>query len=213
MSAGRHFLSRNDLVKDAPWTRNSGFQPDQSRSLPGCTGPHQMVLRCGQDARATSQAGSLTYVPAASSTAFIRLRSLACAILLTLASLPNLLATPTPLPPPSHSAPVFKEKPFGPKPPPLPTQPEKPIARVRKPIPLPWIIAGIVLCLAAVSIVLLRSARAWRSSNLFDRQYRFPLPDQVEQRFGGRKCGGYMATVSFGPIGPRPDVDSKTKDA
>jgi len=131
-----------------------------------------------------------------------RVRPLVCAILLTVAWLPTVLATPTPFPAPSTSAPVFREKPFGPKPPPLPTQAKKIEVKPGKPIPIQWIVGGIAFALVVVGIVLYRSARAWRSSNLFDRQYRFPVSDKVDLRLGAKKCGGYMATIRFEPQTP-----------
>lgn len=64
-------------------------------------------------------------------------------------------------------------------------------------IPRAVLIAGAALLLLVSGIVLFKSARAWRSSNLFDRQYRFPPPGPVALRFGGSRCGGQLATLKF----------------
>ena len=66
-----------------------------------------------------------------------------------------------------------------------------------KPIPRAVLIAGAAVLLLVSSILLLKSARAWRSSNLFDRQYRFPAPGPAALRFGGNRCGGQLATLKF----------------
>ncbi len=103
-------------------------------------------------------------------------------------------------PSPAPSAPLFRERPFGPRPMPTPTPRDRPVAsEERKPIPIGWTIAGWSLAALAVAAILYGSVRAWRSSNLFGRQYRFPTPNEVSLRFGGTKSGGHMATVEFGP--------------
>ena len=42
------------------------------------------------------------------------------------------------------------------------------------------------------------AARIWRTANLFDHAYRFTEPTEpAALRFGGRRCGGRMATSEF----------------
>ena len=43
------------------------------------------------------------------------------------------------------------------------------------------------------------ASRAWRSSNVFDRQYRFPEGGEAALRFGATRSGGHMATIKFEP--------------
>ena len=69
----------------------------------------------------------------------------------------------------------------------------------RRPVPLPWKIAIAVVVTVGAGFVLAFSMRAWRSSNLFDRQYRFPAVADVRFRLGGNKSGGCMAVIEFGP--------------
>lgn len=64
-------------------------------------------------------------------------------------------------------------------------------------IALGWKIAIIAVIASAVGTGLYFSVRSWRSSNLFDRQYRFPSVAQVPLRLGGTKSGGSMATIVF----------------
>ena len=75
-----------------------------------------------------------------------------------------------------------------------------------KPIPVEWklSIIGAVLLLSAA--LLFFAARAWRSWNLFDRQYRFPAVADPALRFGASRSGGCMATLSYGQ-------DSTAEDA
>ncbi len=101
------------------------------------------------------------------------------------------------LPRPSPSAPDFKERPFGPVPPPTPTPMRKKIEPPAEPIPKGWIIAGIAVVALGVAAFLYGSARQWHSENLFDRQYRFPRNKNVAARFGAKRCGGHLATVRF----------------
>jgi hypothetical protein len=79
----------------------------------------------------------------------------------------------------------------------------------RKPIPLPWKIAIVLGSIAAASLVLWILIRVWRSANLFDREYRFPLTATAAVRLGGTRSGGHMATISFGDRdGPLSGKDS-----
>ena len=64
-------------------------------------------------------------------------------------------------------------------------------------MPLSWKIAIVATAFAVAAITLLFSMRAWRSSNLFDREYRFPEVTSVALRLGGNKSGGCMATIDF----------------
>jgi hypothetical protein len=81
-----------------------------------------------------------------------------------------------------------------PTPPPQPPRPPQPA----KSIPRVALITGAVVLLILTGLILFRAVRAWRSSNLFDRQYRFPAPDPAALRFGADRCGGQMATINFG---------------
>ena len=121
-----------------------------------------------------------------------------------------LCATATPLlaqgslPTPSPSAPLFEERPFGPLPP--PTEPPAPRHVLedaeRKPIPRAWLIGGALAAAVVLLLLLWGALRAWRSSNLFDQQYRFPPIGEAAVRLGGKKSGGHSAQIS---LVPRPD--------
>ena len=120
------------------------------------------------------------------------------------------------LPPPSPSAPLFQERPFGPIPEPTPPPAGRRIElEERKSIPVGWLIAGGVAAFVATVALLYLAARAWRSSNLFDRQYRFPVRKDVAVRFGGTKSGGHMAAVRYGAAEPLRGEghSSKTEDS
>jgi hypothetical protein len=69
--------------------------------------------------------------------------------------------------------------------------------RGKAPIPRVWIIAGASVALLAGCGLLYASIRAWRSSNLFDREYHFPPAGPSAMRFGGARSGGLMATIDF----------------
>jgi hypothetical protein len=71
------------------------------------------------------------------------------------------------------------------------------IARARQPIPMRWKIAVIAAAAAVGLAVLAFAAPRWRSSNLFDRQYRFPRVENVALRFGATRSGGCMATIEY----------------
>lgn len=119
-------------------------------------------------------------------------------VLLSLLS-SGLLARSQDLPSPSPSAPIFQERPFGPRPVTTPTpEAKRVVSDTRKPIPASWTIAGAAATLIALAAVLYGAIRAWRSSNLFGRQYRLPVPREVALRFGASKSGGHMATLHFG---------------
>jgi hypothetical protein len=79
-----------------------------------------------------------------------------------------------------------------------------------KPIPRGFIFAGAVVVFLIAALLLFKAVGAWRSSNLFDRQYRFPHPAAIPARLGGARCGGQMATLNFGA--PLPN-ESRRKDA
>ena len=69
-----------------------------------------------------------------------------------------------------------------------------------QPMTLGWkIVVGIVVALAVTALAtgLCFAVRAWRFSNLFDRQYRFPTAPEVPLRLGASKSGGCMATLVF----------------
>ena len=108
------------------------------------------------------------------------------------------------LPPPAAATPEFKERPYGP----IPAPTKEPRAKVKdiepsKPIPLGWKIGGAVAAVLALAGLLYGASKAWHSSNLFDREYRFPTGSDAALRFGGKRCGGYMATLRFGEPAPR----------
>ena len=79
-------------------------------------------------------------------------------------------------------------------PPPAPMQTRGRIPE-SEPIPQGWVIAGEATVTLIAAIGLIAAARAWRSSNLFDRKYRFPSGDPAALRFGGNRSGGFMAAV------------------
>jgi hypothetical protein len=65
-----------------------------------------------------------------------------------------------------------------------------------------------VLVVAAFAAALYFAVRAWRSSSLFDRQYRFPDVSDTPVRLGAPKSGGCMAILAFG----QPGVSSRTRE-
>jgi hypothetical protein len=79
-------------------------------------------------------------------------------------------------------------------PPPAPT-PARAHIPESEPIPQGWIIAGEAALALISAVVLIAATRAWRSSNLFDRKYRFPSGEPAALRFGGTRSGGFMATI------------------
>jgi len=112
----------------------------------------------------------------------------------------------SPMPAPSSANELFKDRAFGPNPPPTPTPRARPInPDDEKPIPVGWYIGGAAAALLALAGILYGTARASHSSNLFDRQYQFPVGSEPALRFGGTRCGGHMATVDLG----RPRLKSK----
>jgi hypothetical protein len=70
-----------------------------------------------------------------------------------------------------------------------------------KPIPVGWKIAIVAIVAMGGGFAVAFSLRAWRSSNLFDRQYRFPPVAAAALRLGADKSGGCMATIEFGHRG------------
>ena len=116
-------------------------------------------------------------------------------------------------PSPTPTPPIFDPRPLGVIPPPTPT-PMRKFARVEEeqPIPRGWKITGGIVAALAAAGLLYGAARAWRTGNLFDRQYVFPTSGNPAVRFGGEKSGGHMATVRFRPE-QKAVVGSKPKDA
>ena len=100
---------------------------------------------------------------------------------------------------PSPAAPLFREKPFGPKlsvtPTPIRKTTESP---AREPLSTAWIVGGSAALALALVALFLGAVRQWRSSNLFDREYRFPIEGEPAMRFGAKRSGGHLARVSFG---------------
>ena len=116
----------------------------------------------------------------------------------------------SPLPEPSSAKPLFQEKPFGPHPEATATPPIKAIdPEDEKPIPRSWYLGGACAAAVAIAALLYGAARAWRSSNLFDRQYFFPVGAEASVRLGAVRCGGHMATINFDPANSRTRLDSK----
>ncbi len=104
-------------------------------------------------------------------------------------------------PSPSPSAAIFEVRPFGPLPPPEPSAPSHIMEDLeRKPIPLAWLIGGGIVTAIVVLLLIWGAARAARSSNLFDQQYRFPAAGAAALRFGGQKSGGHLARADLPPI-------------
>jgi hypothetical protein len=81
----------------------------------------------------------------------------------------------------------------------------------QKPIPRTWKIAIAAAVLITGAVLLAYSARAWRVSNLFGREYRFPPPATVALRLGARRSGGLMAAISFNERAG-PARDSRTEN-
>jgi hypothetical protein len=75
---------------------------------------------------------------------------------------------------------------------------DQPQAGPVRPIARGWKIAIVAIVAMGSGFALAFSIRAWRSSNLFDRQYRFPAVGAVEFRLGANKSGGRMVTIEFG---------------
>ncbi len=116
-------------------------------------------------------------------------------------------------PPPKPAGPLFKQRPFGPVPE-ATTPPAKAYQADEKPIPREWLIGGGITLVLLIAGVLYGSARAWRSHDLFDQQYRFPPNRQPALRLGGPRNGGHMATLRGDELPDRkPIATSKTKDA
>ena len=67
----------------------------------------------------------------------------------------------------------------------------------RKPIPRGWKIAIAASVVVLIAVALALVVRAWRASNLFDREYRFPPVASAALRLGANKSGGCMATIKF----------------
>jgi hypothetical protein len=75
---------------------------------------------------------------------------------------------------------------------------DEPQAAPVRPIPRGWKIAIVAIVAVGSGFALAFSVRAWRSSNLFDRQYRFPPVVAVGFRLGANRSGGRMVTIEFG---------------
>lgn len=123
-------------------------------------------------------------------------------------------ASPTPLPPPAPAGSLFQERAIGAIPRPETPLPKRHNPEDEKPIPREWIIGGIAAAVLVIAGILFRSARAWRSSNIFDQQYRFPVNDNPALRFGAHRCGGHMATIRLDGNADRKRVTaSKAENA
>lgn len=111
----------------------------------------------------------------------------------------------------SPAEPLFKERPFGPLPPPTAPPGRKDPEAEPLDIPVGWWIAMGVTGALAIAALYYFSARRWHSSNLFDRQYRFKIVPDPALRFGAKKCGGHMARIDLGPLVRL--AESEAKDA
>jgi hypothetical protein len=110
---------------------------------------------------------------------------------------PRLTPTATPTPSPTPSPPSAFARPQR--------APVKPISRAAK-----IAIAATLLAVALVAAGF--SMRAWRSFNLFDRQYRFPPIADANLRLGATKSGGCMATIVFNGDPSEGATGSAAKD-
>jgi hypothetical protein len=117
------------------------------------------------------------------------------------------------LPPPAQATPDFKDRPYGPLPAPTKEPKAKPKDVERKPIPVGWLIGGAASAVLGIAGILYGASKAWHSSNLFDREYRFPTSRDAALRFGGKRCGGHMATVQFGEPITRPPREVARSEA
>jgi hypothetical protein len=123
------------------------------------------------------------------------LRACFAALLLLAATASPLVAQ---LPEPSPTAPIFEPRQFGPWGTPTPPMPTRYLEDAeRKPIPREYIIGGAIALTVVAVLLLWGASRAWRSSNLFDQQYRFPVRGEAALRLGGKKTGGHMASISL----------------
>lgn len=111
-------------------------------------------------------------------------------------------------------APTIILRNFGVIPTPTPTPQRRGISPAEpeeKPLPRSWLIGGGLAAILATAGIIYGASRVWRSSNLFDRQYHFPRPEKVALRFGGERCGGHLASVTF--AAPKsPGRHSEAKD-
>ncbi len=131
----------------------------------------------------------------------MKLRPLAPVLLLAcLLGLLALGAKPTPFPAPSSAKSLFKDQSMGIMPPPTPTP-----ARVAQAfteedewkIPQSWYYGAIAGAVLIGGLLLYGAFRAWRASNLFDRQYTFPRSERAALRLGATRSGGNMATIDL----------------
>ena len=124
-------------------------------------------------------------------------------------------AAPAALPPPSPSPPVFQDRPFGPKPAPTPPRPSVVRARTRRADPaqldssagLPsprWRVAAAPR---------LRGPRVANVAAIRQAASASPFAASVALRLGGERCGGLLATASFGESSRPAPVASEAKDA
>ncbi|MDQ6624402.1 MAG: hypothetical protein M3Y86_13080 [Verrucomicrobiota bacterium] len=96
---------------------------------------------------------------------------------------------------------------------PTPTPPRKfPLDEEEKPIPRELMIGGEIAAALALAGLAFGAQRAWRRSNLFGRQYRFPDAPETALRLGAEKCGGHLATIQFDAKPPRAAPRSEAKN-
>jgi hypothetical protein len=67
----------------------------------------------------------------------------------------------------------------------------------RKPIPVRWKIAIVLVVFLLAAGALWISIRVWGSANLFDRQYYFPASETAAVRLGANRSGGHLAAIKF----------------
>lgn len=73
--------------------------------------------------------------------------------------------------------------------------PEQPPAK--KPMPRTLKTSIVATLIVACLVVLAFAVRAWRTGNLFDREYRFPSVPSAAIRLGAKRSGGCMAAITF----------------
>ena len=139
-----------------------------------------------------------------------RIVTFSCIVVVLGGLLPAALAQQ---PAPSPTPPIFDPRPLGVLPKATPTPRRKAaVIEDERPLPRGWKIAGGIAAVVAAAGLAYGGSRAWRSANIFDREYTFPVRREAAVRFGAEKCGGHMATVRFRPE-RRSAGGSKPKDA
>lgn len=132
------------------------------------------------------------------------LRTLPAALLLVTILCVGAQSSPTP------DEPLFQDRPFGPYAEATPSVGHAGLYEGSR-IPRFWKIGMLAAAAMLGAVLVYRSSRAWRSWNLFDREYRFPVEDEVALRLGGTKSGGHMATASLAPAAASRRLEPKDR--